>query len=273
MVAPALVFAGGVAVGRGVRATNRALGSRGGGRGRVLVGLEVAEADQWRVLRRPTSHEKNTKKGRPRRARQRTKRQRRARRRVHQPHRRVSAHGRHVVDMLHACASVDVRAVSVRRARLLWGETTSTRQSGRDVDNEPRERQDAYQTRGKPAALARDRARGRRLRGVRRAGRGRVALHVPLQPVRPARRGRRSTTEAKWKRKAPRGETTRREEEREKNTNANGKATGAFGSSFWTPQPAGRSRRARRRSFPGFWSSPYTPPCTILAQHDRGTRR
>ena len=62
MVAPALVFAGGVAVGAAF-ATNalRARLARRRPR-RVLVGLEVAEADQWRVLRRPTSHEKNTKK-------------------------------------------------------------------------------------------------------------------------------------------------------------------------------------------------------------------
>jgi hypothetical protein len=62
MVAPALVFAGGVAVGAAV-ATNalRARLARRRPR-RVLVGLEVAEAEGWHILRRPTSLLKTKKK-------------------------------------------------------------------------------------------------------------------------------------------------------------------------------------------------------------------
>ena len=78
----------------------------------MLVGLEVAEADQWRVLRRPTSHEKNTKKKSGRRDGDQKNQKTKTRVGVFTNHTGVCPRtGRHVVDMLHACASVDVRAV------------------------------------------------------------------------------------------------------------------------------------------------------------------
>ena len=157
MVAPALVFAGGVAVGAAF-ATNalRARLARRRPR-RVLVGLEVAEADQWRVLRRPTSHEKNTKKKSGRRDGDQKNQKTKTRVGVFTNHTGVCPRtGRHVVDMLHACASVDVRAVFApehgfrgekQAGHAPIAETSDTRTGASVVD--------AYQTRGDPAALAR----------------------------------------------------------------------------------------------------------------------
>ena len=62
MVAPALVFAGGVAVGAAVATSAlRARLARRRPR-RVLVGLEVAEAEGWRVLRWGKTKKKKTRR-------------------------------------------------------------------------------------------------------------------------------------------------------------------------------------------------------------------
>jgi uncharacterized protein YbbC (DUF1343 family) len=154
MVAPALVFAGGVAVGAAV-ATNalRARLARRRPR-RVLVGLEVAEAEGWHILRRPTSLLKTKKKSGRRRDGDRKTMTRVG---VFTNHTGVCPRtGRHVVDMLHACASVDVRAVFApehgfrgekQAGHAPVAETCDVRTGARVVD--------AYQTRGDPAALAR----------------------------------------------------------------------------------------------------------------------
>ena len=107
-------------------------------------------------------------------------------------------------------------------------ETSRARANRRDAGCENRrERGGRVPNARRPGgARACDRARGRRLRGVRRAGRGRAVLHVPLQPVRPARRGRaaqprKRSEKAKAKAKARPGDDetrrgTRKEHERER---------------------------------------------------------
>ncbi len=155
MVAPALVFAGGVAVGAAV-ATNALRARLARRRPRpVLVGLEVAEAEGWRILRRPTSLLKTKKKSGS--GRRDGDRKTMTRVGVFTNHTGVCPRtGRHVVDMLHACASVDVRAVFApehgfrgekQAGHAPVAETRDVRTGARVVD--------AYQTRGDPAALAR----------------------------------------------------------------------------------------------------------------------
>ena len=152
MVAPALVFAGGVAVGA-VVATN-ALRRRLARRRprRVLVGLEVAESEGWRVLasnrgKDGTDGEDGvTRVG------------------VFTNHTGVCPRtGRHIVDMLHALGSVDLRAVfapehGFRGEKQAGWCATGAEDETRD-ERTGAELIDAYRTRGDPAALAREIAR------------------------------------------------------------------------------------------------------------------
>ena len=160
-----------------------------------------------------------------------------ARRRVHQPHRRVSAHG--ATRRGHAArVRVRGRARGVRaRARFPGekqaghapiAETSDTRTGASVVD--------AYQTRGDPAALARVIARAdvdRVVFDVQDVGARFYTYLSSLYDLLVAVARLNHGSQRMRKRSGARRETTRREEEREKNTNANGKATGAFGSSFW----------------------------------------
>jgi hypothetical protein len=94
MVAPALAFAGGVAVGAAVavNALRRRLARRRPRR--VLVGLEVAASQSWRILRGANGDDEKN-------ANDKNKKTRVA---VFTNHTGVCPRtGRHVVDMLHAC--------------------------------------------------------------------------------------------------------------------------------------------------------------------------
>ena len=202
------------------------------------------------MARLATSHiarKKHEKKKRASRRRPKEPKDKDARRRVHQPHRRVSAHG--ATRRGHAArVRVRGRARGVRaRARFQGRETSRARANRRDVGYENRrERGGRVPNARRPGgARACDRARGRRLRGVRRAGRGRAVLHVPLQPVRPARRGRAAQPrkrKRKRERKRKRAPGRRRDEKRnaKRTRTRTEKPPARSGRRFGSPQPAGR---------------------------------
>ena len=146
MVAPALAFAGGVAVGAAVAANalRRRLARRRPRR--VLVGLEVAASQSWRILRGANGDAKNAN----------DKNKTKTRVAVFTNHTGVCPRtGRHVVDMLHACVSVDLRAVFApehgfrgeKQAGFSSGGAATDAVTGVAVV-------DAYRSRGDPAALA-----------------------------------------------------------------------------------------------------------------------
>ena len=113
---------------------------------RVLVGLEVAASQSWRILRGSNGDAKNAN----------DKNKTKTRVAVFTNHTGVCPRtGRHVVDMLHACVSVDLRAVFApehgfrgeKQAGFSSGGAATDAVTGVAVV-------DAYRSRGDPAALA-----------------------------------------------------------------------------------------------------------------------
>ena len=149
MVPPALFFAGGIAVGAVVAtsALRRRLARRRP-HGRVMVGLQVAESEGWRVItsrRGEDAKESKTRVG------------------VFTNHTGVCPRtGRHVVDMLHACVSVDLRAVFAPEHGFRGDKRAGLCATGAEGETDERTGAavvDAYRTRADPAALAREIAR------------------------------------------------------------------------------------------------------------------
>ena len=196
-----------------------------------------------------TSHEKNTKK-KKRASRRRPKPKTKTRVGVFTNHTGVCPRtGRHVVDMLHACASVG-RARGVHtRARFQGRETSRARANRRGIGSRTGAawwtRTNAQQTNG---ARACDRSRGRRLRGVRRAGRGHAVLRTSPACTTCSSRCGSTTEESESAKASARRETTRRERNA-KRTRTRTEEPPAFGSSFWIAPTAGRfGHGGRRRS-------------------------
>jgi hypothetical protein len=146
MVAPALAFAGGVAVGAAVavNALRRRLARRRPRR--VLVGLEVAASQSWRILRGANGEDEKN-------ANDKNKKTRVA---VFTNHTGVCPRtGRHVVDMLHACASVDLRLVFAPEHGFRGEKQAGYSSGGAATDSITGVAVfDAYRSRGDPAALA-----------------------------------------------------------------------------------------------------------------------
>jgi len=146
MVAPALAFAGGVAVGAAVavNALRRRLARRRPRR--VLVGLEVAASQSWRILRGANGDDEKN-------ANDKNKKTRVA---VFTNHTGVCPRtGRHVVDMLHACASVDLRLVFAPEHGFRGEKQAGYSSGGAATDSITGVAVfDAYRSRGDPAALA-----------------------------------------------------------------------------------------------------------------------